>query len=240
MMYLSLQNYGLKRKLSNYLAPSGCRTRSDYKIPLPFVYPQDSLVKELVLERKALEKKDDGQQRQKESSLKSNAMFTKAKKKKVTSSKRKPTTNKNKELGRAISLNIIYEEPSQIQQSSVKESTDGNNSNAVIPELKHAKESKVNDVEAKAPVTTQLEKDSITYINKSEIRISANTKIKETFLFRYKVNDFVKSQQITSSMCCISHFNFLQMTHVVCSCSKSTPSPKLNVFKYKNKEKGKK
>ena len=76
--------------------------------------------KELEKEQKTLEKKNHENSRPKESTLKSNAMFTKSRKKKVSSKRKASIQNRNKELGRPISLNVIYEEPSQIT-STVKE-----------------------------------------------------------------------------------------------------------------------
>ena len=56
------------------------------------------LEKELEFEQKAIENKEDGEPRPRESSLKSNAMFTKSRKKKVTSKRKALIQNKKKHL----------------------------------------------------------------------------------------------------------------------------------------------
>ena len=79
------------------------------------------LEKELEREQKAIENKNVSNNRSKESTLKSNAMFTKSRKKKVSSKRKSSIHNRNKELGRPISLNVIYEEPSQLTSSTQKD-----------------------------------------------------------------------------------------------------------------------
>ena len=128
----------------------------------PFIV---ELEKELELEKKQLEKKDDGKQCPRESPLKSNAMLTKTKKKKPTSSKRKSAIqNKNKELGRVISLNIIYEEPAQKPGPSGKESIDENKNREAAPEIEHSNEIELNN----AQITGREENGSITTKGENE------------------------------------------------------------------------
>ena len=79
------------------------------------------LEKELEREQNAIENKNASNNRSKESPLKSNAMFTKSRKKKVSAKRKSSIHNRNKELGRPISLNVIYEEPSQLASSTQKD-----------------------------------------------------------------------------------------------------------------------
>ena len=101
------------------------------------------LDKELKLNENALEKKENGEKRiVKESPLKSNAMLTKSRKKKATSKRKSSIQSKNKELGRPISLNIIYEEPSQVPSTSDKETVENKVTSVPSVELKFNNESK--------------------------------------------------------------------------------------------------
>ena len=74
-------------------------------------------------------------------------MLTKSRKKKV-SSKRKSIQNRNKELGRPISLNVIYEEPSQISSSTVKDAIEVKSDlseNSIEPTIENKANFIVND-----------------------------------------------------------------------------------------------
>ena len=86
-------------------------------------------------------------------------MFTKSRKKKITSKRKASHQSKNKELGRPISLNIIYEEPSQTLSSENEPTSAKNKSNTSI-EVKNTLQNVV-DSEVKTTTKSIEEEESI-------------------------------------------------------------------------------
>ena len=163
------------------------------------------LEKELELEQKAITKKDDGEARLKQSTLKSNAMFTKSKKKKGASKRKVTNQTKNKELGRPISLNIIYEEPSQVQSSSNNEVTVNDEKCDTESQItSHINEYTIQTKEKKPTIPVTQEKESaeegIQSINHHDTRYIEDNSPKDTVYktaFRAHYN-FCQIIQITN------------------------------------------
>ena len=72
-------------------------------------------------------------------------MFTKSRKKKVSSKRKSSIHNRNKELGRPISLNVIYEEPSQLASSTQKDAIEAK-SDILGTHIETAKKSDQNSI----------------------------------------------------------------------------------------------
>ena len=151
------------------------------------------LEKELEREQKAIENKNLENPRTKVSTLKSNALLTKSRKKKV-SSKRKSIQNRNKELGRPISLNVIYEEPSQISSSTVKDTIEVKSDiseNSIETTIENKANSIVND-EIDNKLNIQNDKPNKNVITKD---ISPNSGLAE----RSSMEEHKKSQDQLST-----------------------------------------
>jgi len=103
-------------------------------------------------------------------------MFTKSRKKKVTSKRKSSIHNRNKELGRPISLNVIYEEPSQLASSTQKDAIEVK-SDILSTHIETAKKSDQNSIlnEIKDEQTPQKMETNDSTIKTADLNDSSKT-----------------------------------------------------------------